>query len=409
MNHETNKISANLDKLILFFLTVQIASVSLSIAASSISFGIWCGLWIIQIIITRNIGIDKKLFEELRIINLFILLYIFAEIISRVFAVFPEGAIVGLKRLLLFLIFFVAVIKVFNKKMLYRMLLSILIIVALVSVYEIIRYSFKLAELIDEVGFVEVRIDFISYPLTSGQIKMMLLMTVFPLLFIKEKLFVKKGYLLLILAPIALSMFFTQSRNVFLAVFICFLVYGIFINRKFLITVLVVTGVFLIFAPSEYQSRFRSIVNPDHPSNRTRIVMWETGYKIFKDHPVIGAGDSHITEVYKLYRTPEYHGEGSHLHSNIFMVLATSGLIGFAGFIGYFISLFIKQVRIYKREKNPPEKALAFGGILVTMSFFIAGLTEWSFGDHEVMTVFFFLSAIPFILLKFNLNECKEE
>jgi len=135
------------DKLILLLLAVQVCFVSLSIAVSSIAFGVWVGLWLIQIIATRKIDLDKKLFSEIRSINIFILLYILFETLSRFFAVYPEGAFNNLKRVLLFLIFFVSIIKIIDLKTLYRILFLNVCILSVISCFELIQYFLQLKEL----------------------------------------------------------------------------------------------------------------------------------------------------------------------------------------------------------------------------------------------------------------------
>ena len=313
----------------------------------------------------------------------------------------PGEEFIGLKRLLLFLIFFVSMIKVADRNTLFKILFVILCTASIISIYELIEYVFKLKANIDRIGFAEVRIDFFAYPLTTGQIKMLLVLSVFPLLFVKEKLLIRKQYLFLLLSPIILSMLLTQSRNVFLAVFITLIIFGIVFNRKFLLTFVIVLIIAWIFVPSEYQSRIKSIGNIGHQSNQARLMMWDVGLQMFIEHPLTGVADSHIREVYKIYKTPETVGEGSHLHSNFIMILATTGIFGFLSYVGMMISIFIFQVRTYLKEKESKiDKALLFGSILVMISFNIAGLFEWCFGDHEVMTVFFFLIAIPFIIYK---------
>ena len=393
------KISQSLEKIIIVLLAIQISSVSFSIALSSIAFGTWVGLWLIQILIDKKLEFNKLLFKEIKTINVFILLYILFEIFSRFFAVAPGEEFIGLKRLLLFLIFYVSIIKFLDKTILYKILFITLCVVSVVSIYELVLYSIKLKTFIDEIGFSEVRIDFLAYPLTTGQIKMMLILSVFPVLFLKDKLIVNKTYLILILIPIFLSMILTQSRNVFLATFVSFIIYGIVINRKFLLAFIVVLVFVWLFSPSDFQSRIMSIGNIDHPSNKSRLIMWDVGLIMFYDHPFTGVGDSHVSDVYKLYKEPEFHGEGSHLHSNFLMILATTGIFGFICYIGMMISIFLKQLKLYSKEKEPGiDRALLFGSVLVMISFNIAGVFEWSFGDHEVMTVFFFLISIPFII-----------
>ena len=122
---------------------------------------------------------------------------------------------------------------------------------------------------------------------------------------------------------------------------------------------------------------------------------------MFTDHPFTGIADSHIKEIYETYKKPESEAEGVHLHNNFIMILATTGIFGFLSFLGMFIAIFLKQIKYYRREMSLDKKMLILGSILVMISFQISGIFEWSFGDHEVMTVFFFLIAIPFVIRKF--------
>lgn len=395
----------NSNLVILILLTIQISSVSISIAISSIAFGIWAALWLIQFIIFKKDAVSSIAQEELKFINYFILAYAFFEIFSRFFAVYPEGAFDNLKRLLLILIFYVSIAKIVNFKILSSILLINISAVSIVSIIEIIKYSLKFGELINQMPFSEIRIDFFNYPITAGEIKMISLLSVFPLLFIKEKFFIHKGWLILILLPILISMLLTQSRNVLLAIVICMFVYGIFVNKKFLLAFIIVILLSAFILPSRYTDRAKSIFDTEHPSNRSRLDMWVVGIEMFKDHPLTGIADSHILEIYETYKKPEGHSEGVHLHNNFLMILATTGIFGFLAWLGIFLLIFVKQIRNYKNEKSIVKKMLLFGSILVMISFQISGIFEWSFGDHEVMTVFYFLIAVPFLIKSFPENK----
>ena len=395
-------ISGNANKLILLFLTIQIASVSISIAVSSIAFGIWGGIWIIQMISQRKIGYDKELFREIRLINFFTILYFIFEINSRIFAVYPEGAFANIKRLLLFLIFYVSVIKIINIKTLSEILFVNISAISVISTVELFKYAMKFSELIRQMPFSEIRIDYFNYPLTTAEIKMISFLSVFPVLFIKEKFFIDKKYLIVVLIPVFISMILTQSRNVFLGLFISFLVFGVFFNRKFLLAFIGLLIISYFILPSGMTDRISSIADINHPSNASRLTMWNVGYKMFKDHPLTGIADSHIKEIYETYKKSETESEGVHLHSNYLMILATTGIFGFLSFAGIYFTIFIKQIKYYKEEKIQYEKMLIAGSILVMISFHVAGIFEWSFGDHEVMTVFFFLTAVPFVIRKYD-------
>lgn len=398
-----------LDNAILILIATQIFSVYFSIALSSIAFGTWVAVWIIQIFINKKIVLNDLIKTETKFINIFLLLFIIVEILSRIFAIFPDGALITLKTYLLFILFYVSVIKISNRKILNRIILSIINIASLISIYEIIRYITGLNNMPAEVNIVKDRIDYLGYPISMGEIKMLLILTVFPLLFSKEKFFTSRILLLIILIPILVSMYLTQSRNVFVAVFICLLIYGIFINKKFL---LIFAGALILLwfiIPARFQNRITSIFDTNYVTNSSRLTMWNIGMQMFKDHPVIGVGDNEITQVYKIYKVPESEGEGSHLHNNYIMILATTGIFGFIFYMSFFISLFMKQIRFYRNVKYEPDRLLIFGSILMMLSFHISGIFEWNFGDWKVLTVFLFLISIPFIIQNFNINLNKND
>ena len=86
---EKNKYYNTINTLIVAFLVIQVSTASVSIALSSIAFGTWGGLWIIQLIAFRDEPSAKVLWNEIKYIVLFLVLYAIADIAARIFAVFP--------------------------------------------------------------------------------------------------------------------------------------------------------------------------------------------------------------------------------------------------------------------------------------------------------------------------------
>jgi putative inorganic carbon (HCO3(-)) transporter len=397
---EKSGLYSKLNVLIISFLVIQVVTLSISIAVSSIAFGLWGCLWIIQLIAFRDEPSAAILWNEIKWIVFFLAVYAAAEVLSRVFAVFPDGALIGLKRLLLFLVFFAMIFKIPDRKALHFVLFVVLCMLMAVSVYELINYVILAPELIPEKGFGETRIDYLLYPLSGGEIKLMMIMTILPMFLIKERFFVERKYLIIISLPVIISMLLTQSRNVFLALMICLVIFGILKNWKVLGAGIVIAVILLYILPVEVTGRFTSIFDLQHGSNDARLTMWGIGWKIFLSSPFIGVGDNHLMDVYVLFKNTLSEWEHSHLHSNIFMVLATTGVMGFIGFAGFMLSIFLKQLKYYKEINNESDKALILGSILMFIAFNICGIFEWNFGDHEVLSVFLFLISVPFIIFK---------
>lgn len=399
ISHQVEKFNLTADKLILFLLTLQTVSSFFSVALNSIAFGIWGGLWIIQIIINRKVLHANERLTGFKWINISIAAYVIIEFISRLNAVIPDNAFIGMKRLLLLLIFYVAILNISKLKQVKIIYFGLLCVAGLVSIYELAVYFIRLPVELQSLPLIEIRINYFGYPLSLGQMKMFLLVCLFPLMLSENIIFGKRKYFLLLTIPIFISMILTQSRNVFLAFFICFVICTFIMNRKVLLTSLglIVIAAFLI--PGEHLDRFKSIADPNHLSNKSRIVMWQTGWQMFLGHPLTGVGDNEITKVYKMYKDIEYDSEGSHLHNNFIMILATTGIFGFIAWITFFILILRKFFMFYKSQDDHLVKLISLGGILLMISFFISGFFEWSFGDHKAMSVFFFLLAMPFVVV----------
>jgi O-antigen ligase len=133
--------------------------------------------------------------------------------------------------------------------------------------------------------------------------------------------------------------------------------------------------------------------------------MWDVGIKIFRDYPVLGTGENEVTRIYKSYKTPEFHGEGSHFHSNYIMILVTMGITGFLLYLCLWISLIIYLIKDYRVYKDETDRNLILGILLSAIALHVSGIFEWNFGDWEVMTVMYYLISIMFILKSINLNE----
>jgi O-antigen ligase len=160
-------------------------------------------------------------------------------------------------------------------------------------------------------------------------------------------------------------------------------------KQKRLIIVLVAFIVaFFLFAPQKNIERAKSVIDPTHPSNSGRLMMWTTGWKIFLDHPILGVGDSDLLAIYSQYRTPEENEPAGHLHNNYIMLLVTLGIVGFAivmGLFGKILAVLYRAQRRLSHEWLLGSAALA--SLALFCGFLVNGLFEWNFGSHQIMVL----------------------
>ncbi len=142
-------------------------------------------------------------------------------------------------------------------------------------------------------------------------------------------------------------------------------------------------------------NRFSSITDPYHFSNVERINQLEAGIKIFQDYPLFGVGDIDLNEVYKQYRKDYEKFTYGHLHNNFLTILVKLGIFGFIIYVILLIKIFLIHVKSYKlTEGKGFYNSIATGVFASFIGITISGLFEHNFGDHEIVTMLWFLTGV---------------
>lgn len=380
--------------LILAFLSIHVICSQISVAISSIGLG---GMIILS---GFRIYLDSDIYKPEKMLIFVFLLYIFAHIIASIFSVDPADSFIQSKRVFLFSGFFVTIIFIREFKQLKIILILLLTITAIVSTYELIRYFIAFFSQ-SEVPIGEFRIGFFGYPITNAEIKMLVILTAASLILMKDKFILNKIWLIVLSIPVLLSLYFTNSRNAMLGLFTGLLYIGFAKNKYFLAGLIVIVILFLIFAPMPVKERVLSIADMNQPSNLAHFETWKTGIKMIEDHPIFGIGDTDILKMYRSYKTPEYHGEGSHMHNNMLNILLTLGIFGFICWCIMMIYLIMRLIRIYYlTKKDELFNIFALISISAMIAFQVSGLTEWNFGDFEFTAMLWFTLGLAFLAEK---------
>jgi putative inorganic carbon (HCO3(-)) transporter len=146
----------------------------------------------------------------------------------------------------------------------------------------------------------------------------------------------------------------------------------------------------LLVLPGKPRQTALSVVDPHHPRNRERVLMWKAGLAMFRDRPWTGIGLAGVERAYLDYRDPAAVEKAPHLHSVPIHILASMGIAGFAAWILLFGSLLAWLVRALREARRGPPVAGAIvaGAIAVWAGFVVNGFVEWNLGDLEVVTFF---------------------
>ncbi len=160
-------------------------------------------------------------------------------------------------------------------------------------------------------------------------------------------------------------------------------------ERRLLIAIAIAVILVMTFSSPYVQDRLAGIFDLHHPENASRLMLWKTGMKMLADYPLLGIGDIDMHELYLNYMEPGDPAQHGHFHNMIVQFLVTLGVIGFIVVAAMFVRIWQVEWKAYRQAKDDWfAGSLALAGLAVFVGFQVNGLTEWSFGDQEVVLLF---------------------
>lgn len=192
-----------------------------------------------------------------------------------------------------------------------------------------------------------------------------------------------------VLCGMALALTFT--RGVWISVFAASLVMLFCVNLKIATIAAIaglvpVAGLYLIWG------------NIKRVGDQVRVILWQTNWEIFIDHPLVGVGYGEnlrlLPEYFaKLGFTDESLLLFSHAHNQILHLLAGTGALGALAFLVFYFSFVILSLNVWKAipQTNYWHKAIALGAIGSQVHFFIGGFFESNFEHAKMKYVMMFV------------------
>ncbi|MHB8652302.1 MAG: O-antigen ligase family protein [Terriglobia bacterium] len=207
-------------------------------------------------------------------------------------------------------------------------------------------------------------------------------------------------------AVVATSIILNFTRGVWLGCFIAcvYLVARWRPRGLWALPVLVIAGYFA--SPALIRKRLESVRHPStDPSLALRFEMWQVGWRMIQQHPLVGVGPNNIPETYTLYlasgEIPEV-GYREHLHNDFIQLAAERGLPCLAAWVWLMAAFGWHALRI-RRELIRGSIAkhqvwLVDASFACWLAFLVEGCFEFNFGTSPVLMVFLFIASTPFIV-----------
>jgi putative inorganic carbon (hco3(-)) transporter len=172
-------------------------------------------------------------------------------------------------------------------------------------------------------------------------------------------------------------------------------------GRWLLLAGLVLLAAGALLAPHELRQRFLSMADPEEAGVRERIYMWRSGLAMWRERPVLGIGPGGVKREYLPYALPEaIKKRTGHVHSTPLQILVERGVLGLAAWLAIWAVFFTRCVGLLRRlpAEATAERVLVVGSLAAIAGFLIGGLSEYNFGDSEVVMVAWTVMALPWAI-----------
>ena len=224
---------------------------------------------------------------------------------------------------------------------------------------------------------------------------------IFPALILAVRKVKHYKYIYIFIFTVFVNLILTYTRGSWLGFVIGLLLFIILFNKKLLIPILVIAPVSLFI--TGIRSRVFSIFDTNSWTIIERFKLWETGYLMFKEHPVLGVGNGNY-----LRRYSDYINKYSELslgrdeyavHNTYIKVMAETGIIGIIPFIMVII-YFIKEIyHVFKKPADSLAKDISLAFMCSIVSYLIQNISNEMFFVPQVHVFYWIIGAL---VIKYN-------
>lgn len=143
----------------------------------------------------------------------------------------------------------------------------------------------------------------------------------------------------------------------------------------------------------------------EHPTPG-RSVLWRAGWRIWKDHPVLGVGPGQFRKIYSEY-TDDFAPDDNLETHNIFLeALANTGIVGLAAMVYLLAAAFWYQFRLVQNTSmNNSMRLLSLGLLVAMVAYVVHGMLDFFLWQNGVTFLFFTLLGLTGWLVRMDCDE----
>ena len=369
--------------------------ISITGTQTAVSFALL--FWLLRMLAMRKFQLARNP------LNIPIASFLVAVAVGVIMAVDFKHSLKGYTTLGWISIFFLFVNNVKNVTQFKKLIRILIIITTITGAYGIFQH-FTGIDFFGNVQHLSYSLTrspgFFNSPQTFGNYILLVLPVVIGLSFYsktgREKRWLQLSSLIILTAII-----FTYGRAVWVGLIGGLILMTILRSKRLLLSIvagIIICSIFvIIFSSSQFAQRVVGTLKSNRPlADRTEF--WEGSLRILKDYPITGLGWEGFRLAYPRYKPPEGRYLVCHAHNNFIDVAVDSGFLGLGIFLWLLVTIYKVGFHIFKELKEGYFKGIAWGFLGSFTAFLIAGLSQYNFGDSEVVMLFYFLLGMVMVI-----------
>ena len=208
----------------------------------------------------------------------------------------------------------------------------------------------------------------------------------------------RRAALLVACVVMVLALVFSLTRGVWLAFAVVLLALGLVRGgRTGAASALGLILLVLLLAGVDPAIRARFLSAFDLPANVGRTQIWRANLDMARARPLLGWGYGN----YKIVRQPFYDrypdaDTTAHAHNDFLQTQVDGGVVALTAFVALFVFLLRRGWHGYRTfpPTDEPARTLQIAMVLAIVGFLVGGLTQYNFGDAEVVIYLWFTAGL---------------
>jgi len=246
---------------------------------------------------------------------------------------------------------------------------------------------------------------FLSHWMTFSEVGMLVLLVLLSYLFFAPRVSRRAAFLGgLCGALLVSSLLVSFTRSIWLAAAIAcgYLVWQW--RKKFLLIAPVALALAFVAGPGAFQRRIESMLSArSDNSTSARVIMWRTGWRMIRAHPLFGVGPERIAPEFPRFQPPDvtalptaFYG---HLHNLYIHYAAERGIPALLA-LAWLLARVLRDHWKALRGSTGENRFILHAVVAAMIGLIAGGFFEVNLGDSEVLTVFLTLVSLGYAAIE---------